>query len=184
MKQAITDKKLILIFLKTGSSSFGGWSTTALLLEKELVDKKLLTKKQLDGAVAYAQMLPGATQVAIVSNVGYRLRGLKGALLATASYLLPALSLITLFAILYFRYLTGAGIMHHLGGLIAALGGIILANAYHIGKRHATHWVLWVAVIVAALSKLWLGMNALAIILLFGLVGLVFSWLKVRRQAS
>jgi chromate transporter len=181
----ITDKELALIFLKIGSSSFGGWSTTALLLEKELIDKRnLLARSQLDGAVAYAQMLPGATQVAIVSNVGYRLKGLRGAITATTSYLLPALSLITLFAAIYFHYVAGTDLMRHLGGLIAALGGIILANAYHIGKRHATHWTLWFIVVVAVIAKLWLGLNALIIIILFGAVALAVSWLKQRKQSA
>jgi chromate transporter len=132
------------VFVKTGMYSFGGWATTALLLEKELqIDCKVITAKQLNGAVAYAQILPGATQVAIVSNVGYRLRGIPGALVATTCYLLPALTLITLFAFLYFQFAAGSGIMSHMGGLIAALGGVILANAYNIGKRHATNHWLW-----------------------------------------
>ena len=58
------------IFLRTGMMSFGGWSTTALLLEQELVKKhKAMEASDIKGAVAYAQILPGATQVSIVSNV-------------------------------------------------------------------------------------------------------------------
>lgn len=170
------------IFFKIGMYSFGGWTTTALLLEKELkIDRKFIAAKQLNGAVAYAQILPGATQVAIVSNAGYKLRGVSGALTATACYLLPSIALITLFAIVYFRFADSSGIMTHMDGLIAALGGVILANAYNIGKRHASKCWLWLAVVVAFVAKFVLGINAVVIILAFGLVGLAYSMLVSRR---
>lgn len=170
------------IFFKIGACSFGGWSTTALLLEKELqIDRKAITSKRLNGAVAYAQILPGATQVAIVSNVGYKLRGISGALVAAGCYLLPALTLITLFAVIYFRFAVGSGIMAYMGGLTAALGGVILANAFSIGKRHATNYLLWMAVILAFGAKLILGINAVVIILIFGLAGLACSLIVSRR---
>jgi chromate transporter len=174
---------IVKLFAKTGASSFGGWSTTSLLLEKELVDKrKVLTQSQLKGGVAYAQILPGATQVSIVSNVGYRLRGFPGALLATISYLLPAISLITIFAVIYFHFAhDGSGLVKHLDGLIAALSGVILANAYKIGSKHTTKTWLWLLVGVAFAAKLWLSINALLIIIIFGVGGLILSWTSARK---
>ncbi len=174
------------VFAKTGASAFGGWSTTSLLLEKELVDKrKVLTQNQLKGGVAYAQILPGATQVSIVSNVGYRLHGFTGALIATVSYLLPAISLITIFAVVYFHFAhDGSGLVRHLDGLVAALSGVILANAYKIGNKHTTKTWMWLLVGVAFAAKLWLGINAVIIIIAFGIGGLILSWMNVRRVAS
>ncbi len=167
------------IFLKTGSLAFGGWSTTALLLEKQLVNKrKAVSTQQLKAATAYAQVLPGATQVAIVSNVGYQLRGLKGSLVATISYLLPAISLIMAFAVLYFHYVSGINITRHLGGLTAALSGIILANAYRIGSKHVHHPALWLLAILAFVAQYWLHVHALVIIVVFGLGGLTYYYLR------
>jgi chromate transporter len=171
------------VFLRTGATSFGGWATTSLLLEKELVTKrKLLTEHQIKGAATYAQILPGATQVAIVSNVGYQLRGFFGALTATVFYLLPAISLITLFAMLYFQFATDSSRLdEHLDGLVAALSGIILANAYKIGGKHVSKGWLWVLVGVAFLANAWLDVNALVIIIGFGVTGLILSWTRLRK---
>jgi chromate transporter len=168
---------LVKVFVSTGASSFGGWSTTTLLLEKELVDKrKILTQKQLKASTTYAQILPGATQISIVANVGYRLRGFTGALVATISYLLPAISLITIFAMVYFHFASdSAKLVAHLDGLIAALSGVILANSYKIGSKHTTKTWLWLLVAIAFTAKLWLGINALLIIVAFGVGGLVIS---------
>jgi chromate transporter len=184
-KQTLGWGEISRIFLRVGARSFGGWSTTSLLLEKELVtQRKVISKAQLHGAVAYAQILPGATQVAIVSNTGYKLRGVPGAFLATACYSLPALSLITLFAVLYFHYAQGPQFVNHLGGLIAALGGVIFANAYNIGKRHVTHPALWLFVAAAFVARLIFGVNAVLVIIGFGAVGLLSSWVRTQRQRS
>lgn len=174
------------VFAKIGASAFGGWSTTSLLLEKELVDiRKLLVSSDIKGGVTYAQILPGATQVSIVANVGYRLRGFVGAFVATASYLLPAIGLITIFAAAYFHFAHNSSqLMDHLDGLIAALSGVILANAYKIGSKHTTRTWLWLFVGIAFAAKLWLSVNALVIIGAFGLGGLLFSWVNARRSVS
>ncbi len=178
----IADTKIISIFLKTGAFSFGGWSTTVVLLEKELA-KAIPEHASVDlkGAASYAQILPGATQVAIVSNVGYQLQGIKGALIATTSYLIPSISLIILFAWLYFDYLHQADVLTYFNGLIPALAGIILANAYRIGSKHVTHPVMWGLVIVAGILLLFFKIHALAIILVFGLTALGLSIFRSRK---
>lgn len=171
------------VYAKTGTSSFGGWSTTALLLEKELVDKrKVLKAADIKGATTYAQILPGATQVSIVANTAYHLRGLMGSVVGTVAYLLPAISLITVFAACYFHFAHDTSqLMQHMDGLIAALSGIILANAYKIGSKHTARLWLWAFVIVAFALKLWVGVNALVIIVAFGLGGLILSWTNARK---
>jgi len=175
--------ELIGVFAKTGASAFGGWSTTALLLEKELVEnRKLLEPHDIKGATTYAQILPGATQVSIVANVGYRLHGFVGACMATATYLLPSIGLITLFAIAYFHFADNtSNLMVHMDGLVAVLAGVILANAYKIGSKHTTKAWLWMLIVLAFVLKLWLGVNALLIIVMFGLSGLILSWTSARR---
>jgi chromate transporter len=186
MKKAVISwRDLVGVFVIAGARSFGGWSTTALYLERELVAKRqLMSSGQLRSAVTYAQILPGATQVAIVSGAGFRLRGLVGSLLATTGYLLPVVSLITGFAALYFHFAQGGQLMEHLDGLIAALGGVILANAYRIGQRHVGRPMLWLAVVTAVAVKLLLDINAVVIILSYGLAGLICSFIAVRRRVT
>ncbi len=182
-KPRITYVELVWVFIKVGSNAFGGWSTTSLLLEKELVDKRqFLSSKDIQGPVTYAQIIPGGTQAAIVSGVGYKLHGVSGSLLATVFYLLPSMTLITIFSILYFQYLHSSQLASHLNLLRAALGGIVLANAYRIGQRHATHSALWLLVGAAFLAKFVMGVNAVFIILLFGLAGVSLSIIRIRRQ--
>lgn len=177
----VTNLYILRFFLTVGAQAFGGWSTTALLLEKELVEKEgRITKQELQGAIAYAQILPGATQVAMISNVGFRLKGFSGSVIAVSSFLLPVTSLIVLFSIVYFYYLQGAEIAPYITGLTAALGGVILANAYRIGKAHISHAFLWILVFMAFALRLWFGVNTALIIIAFGVGGSIISFVKIR----
>jgi chromate transporter len=176
-RQSIDFKELVAVFFSIGASSFGGWSTTALLLEQKLVkQRQLLSANQLKGAVSYAQILPGATQVALVSGAAYQIKGARGALVATIAYILPAVSLVVIFAFIYFKYLQTSHLTEHLSGLTAALGGIILANAYRLGRSHISKTYLWIFVAAAFAAKLWLGLNAVIILITLGTIGLLFSW--------
>ena len=172
------------VFLKIGAQAFSGWPMAMLLVEKQLVEKDhTLSRSQLQGAFSYAYFIPGATQVAFVSHVGYKLRGFKGSTLATFCYLLPASSLMLGFAILYFGYLQHMQLAAHMVGLSAALGGVILGNAYRIGKSHASRPWLWGVVIGAFVLKQWFGWSTVVIILVVGLCGAMVSFMPVRKKA-
>ncbi len=172
----IEPSSLCKMLLKIGAQSFGGWSTTVVLLERELQERQLDKIVDLKAATAYAQVLPGATQISIVSNVGYQLKVIQGAFIATAAYLTPSILLMIAFAAIYFGYLKGTVLTSQLDGLTAALAGVILANAYKIGSKHTSRSILWLAVIAAAAGQLLLGIHALAILLIYAVIGLLLSF--------
>ncbi len=152
--------------IKIGFQAFGGSATTAALMEQFIGDR--LSKQQIHAAYAYALILPGASQVAIVSNVGYRLKGRWGAVVATICYLLPSLSLITAFAAVYFGFTSGTHVTTHLSGVLAALAGIMLSNSQRVGKSNATSRWMWGPVVCAFGASFLLHINATLILLCTG----------------
>jgi len=184
-RPTIRYREIMRIFLKAGSSSFGGWSSTAVQLEKELVTHHaLLSAEAIKGAVTYAQIVPGATQVAIVAHAGYLLRGVRGAVAATASYLLPAICLVTLFSAIYFHSLRNTPhLADRLDGLIAALAGVIMANAYRIGHTHATRRILWLFVLLSGIAILFAHVHALLVLVVFGAGSVLLSFYSERKKA-
>lgn len=176
-------RQLAGIFLSIGSRGYGGWSSMALLSEVELVDKRrLISRQQLQAAVATGQMLPGATGVSIAANLGHKLRGLPGALVATSCYLLPAICLVLAFAAVYFRLAPSSDLTAQLDGLTAALGGIILANAVQLGKRHSNGWRPWALVALAFVIQLRYHLNPVILLGGFGLAGLIWYLAEDKRS--
>lgn len=181
-------RHMVPLFMKIGASSFGGWAAAAVLMEKELVKKrKLLSSEQMQGAVGYAQMLPGATQVSLVAHAGYRLRGMYGACVATASYLTVPVAMIAIFTVTYFRFLhQSPNLISQLDGVIAALVGVILANAYRIGSRYASKLWLWSLVGVALFVRLQFKVDPLVILMTYALGALLVAIvvLPMRRRRT
>lgn len=155
----------------------------ALLSETELVDKRqLLSRRQHQAAVATGQMLPGATGVSIAANLGYHLRGLPGALIAVGSYLIPALTLVLIFAMVYFNAPQSSDMTARLDGLTATLGGLILANAVQLGKRHSRHALMWLVIGLAFVIQFVFHLNPLLLLTGFGLAGLAYHLAQKRQK--
>ncbi len=170
----ITYISLAKLYFKTGLSAFGGWSTTALLLEKSLVDERhLLTKRQLQGAVSSGQLLPGAAQVIIAAQTAYYVRGKRGASVAMIAYLLPTVTLTIIFSIIYFHFLRTSNFANYTLGLQAAVGGVILGNAYRIGRIQIQKKWMWLIAALACLAKLVLGIPVIVLLLAAAFIGLI-----------
>lgn len=87
---------LFLTFLKIGAILYGSGYVLLAFLETEFVQGlEVLTQGQLIDAVAIGQFLPGPVFTTSAS-IGYMLRGLPGALVATAGIFLPSFVLVAL----------------------------------------------------------------------------------------
>jgi len=163
-----------------GCVAFGGWSTTVILIEKKLINELgLLNKKQLQNAIASGQILPGAAQVIVVVQSAYYMRGIRGAVIAAAAYLLPSLALTVGFSFIYFGLLGDSNFDSRTLGLQAAVGGIILGNAYRIGKSNINSSWLWIAAVPACLATLVLHIPTIYTIFFYALIG-IFIGLRKR----
>lgn len=174
-------KELILTYLRTGVNAYGGWSTTYLLLENEFAQKrKLLSEDQLQTAVASGQALPGPAQVIVAAQTSYFLKGVKGSIIATFFYLLPSLILTFVFCFVYFNYLAKNNGADYTIGIQAAVGGIIIGNAYKIARNNAKTPLLWLAVAVSAFLYTVVHVPTFVIIFTFGMSGILVNILQNR----
>ena len=165
---------LFLLFLKIGSTAFGGFMALISVVQNYAVErKKLLSPGDMLDGISLATVLPGPVAVNVVAYVGYRVRGVKGALASAAGVILPSFLLIVLLSYAYFRFgqIPAAG--RFFLGFIPAVAAIILAAAWNMGTKAITG--VAEAVIALAAAGLLLKVGGLAvtvaIIVLSGLAG-------------
>ncbi len=97
--------ELFLIFLKIGVTGFGGGYALIPLIEKEVVYKKeWLTLEELHEGIAFANIMPGPFSPQIVALCGYRVRGIRGSIVALSAVLLPSCIAIVAFMSAYNLY--------------------------------------------------------------------------------
>ncbi len=180
-KKEVTLFSLFWAFLKIGLFTIGGGMAMIPLLERTaVVKKKWLTPDEMVDCIALCQSLPGVLAVNMATYVGRRLRGVKGALLATAGVIVPSFVIIILVAnvLLFIKdspYVQGA-----FTGIKAAMCGLITAVAVRIGMRTLKDIFCWIIAIACFVAVGIFGVNAVIAIACAAALGVAYHMIRNR----
>src|SRR5436853_6495298 len=90
------------VFIRIGSFTFGGGTSTAAALERELVNRRRwIDQSQFRLAYALSRLTPGTTVLATCTALGWILRGWRGLIIALAAASVPCSIIVVLFTNLY-----------------------------------------------------------------------------------
>ena len=82
---------LFLVFFKIGLFTFGGGYAMLALIEDICVEKKKwITHEEMMDITVIAESTPGPIAINLATSVGYKLRRIPGALIATFGMILPS----------------------------------------------------------------------------------------------
>lgn len=174
---------LFLTFLKIGSTAFGGFMALISIVQNYAVERrKLLGPEDMLDGVSLATILPGPVAVNVVAYVGYRVRGLPGALVSASAVILPAFLLLLGLSYAYFQFGQIPAVSRFFLGFVPAVSAIILVAAWNMGVKAVLGRVE--AVIACTAAGLLLGVGGfwvtVAIVAASGLTG----WLFFRGAAT
>lgn len=131
---AATPRAILGVFLKVGLSSFGGGSTTLMLMQRELVQRRgWLTAEQFAFVFGLSTLVPGINILAQTILIGRLLAGAGGALCALLGMVVPAAALTVIISAAFVA-------VQHTALVIAALHGVLPAT---VGMTIATAWTMW-----------------------------------------
>jgi len=136
---ALTGGTVFLLFLKIGVIWFGSGYVLFGLLDNELVTRGLLNRLQLLDAIAVGQITPGPL-FSSVTFVGWQMKGLTGALMATAGILLPAVLFVGLLNPLIPKIRSSKAFSAFLDAVNVASVAVIVAVMLVMGKETLTGW--------------------------------------------
>lgn len=166
--------ELARLFLKLGTVSFGGPAAHLAVMEDEVVHRRAwLPREQFLDLMAATQLIPGPNSLEMTAYVGFRRAGIVGALVAAASFTLPAAVLTALLAWVYLQYGALPHVEPFLRGVKPAVLAIIVAAVARLAKTaiksRGTGWIA-LAVVAAAMQ----GLNEIATLAVAGVAGAVF----------
>lgn len=168
--------QLFWIFLKIGSVLYGSGYVLFAFLEQELVQRGLLTSKQLLDSIAVGQFTPGPV-FTTVTFVGYLMEGWNGALVSTVAIFLPAFVFVALLGPLM-RLLRSSKIFStFLDAVNVASVALIAAVCVSMSLQTLSDWRT-VAIALSAFAVLWRfkTLNSAWVIIGGSLVGLLLSY--------
>jgi len=142
-------------------------------LKALVMDHHWLSEEEMNEGLAMVQLYPGPLMVDFAAYVGYKLRGVLGAILATTGFILPSFVLMSVLSAFYFAAGNLPWVHPLFVGLEALVVGILLNVTLEMGGRNiqnGTEAVIMLLAFAALLFKL----NAILIVLVALALG---AWL-------
>ena len=121
---------LFLTFAKIGLFTFGGGYAMIALIEHSCVEKKAwISHDEMMDITVIAESTPGPIAINCATYVGYKQKGLAGAVAATVGIVLPSFCIILLISSLLDNFLEIAWAAHAFCGIKIAVGILIFDAA-------------------------------------------------------
>ncbi len=167
--------KLSWVFLKIGTFTFGGGFVIIPMIENEVVNNySWLTKAEFIDAVTLGQITPGPIIIS-ATFIGYKVCGIVGATIATASVILPSFIMICLATEAIKKFRENKILANFLRGARIAVIGMVFDAGVSIGRSSLVDLK---TVLIAAASIICLfkyKINPIWVLLGAGMVGLVWG---------
>src|SRR4030042_1048181 len=98
--------QLFIRCFKLGATAYGGPGMIGQIKETAVKKHGWVEEAEFLRGLALCQLIPGATMVQMVTYIGYRVRGIWGALTAAVAFVLPAFIVLIILSSLYFQFQT------------------------------------------------------------------------------
>jgi chromate transporter len=162
---------ILLAYLQVGLTAFG----IAIIpkLKALVLGRRWLSEDELNEGLALVQLYPGPMMVDFTAYVGYKLRGVPGAILATLGFILPGFGLMLVLSAAYFAAGQMPWVKPMFVGLESLVVGVIVHLALDFGERmlkgpaHAL-------IALAAFAALLFNLNAVVIVAVSLTMGALF----------
>lgn len=178
-----TCTELFISFFKIGSFTIGGGYAMIPLMEQELVSRRQwISQEEFMDMLALSQAMPGIFAVNIATSLGYKLKGLTGAIAAVAGNILVPILIILLLAI-FFRHFHGNQLIEAIfKGIRPAVVALIAAPVFTMAKTARISWGnCWIPILAALL--IWqFGISPVWVIAAAAVGGFIYGQLSERRN--
>ena len=187
-KQSLGKRLWILFYsmLYISAFTFGGGFVIVTFMKRRFVDQLgWLEEPEMLDMTAIAQSSPGPIALNAAIQVGWRVGGLPGMVIATIATVLPPMVILTAISYCYEAFAANRYVALVLRGMQAGVAAVILSVVFDLGgKVLRERSVLSIALMVLAFAATFVfGVNVVFIILAAALVG-VFSALRAGKGAA
>ncbi|HVN70678.1 MAG TPA: chromate efflux transporter, partial [Desulfomonilia bacterium] len=168
---------LFFSFLRLGITAFGGPAMIAYIRKMAVIEKHWLDEDSFQKGTALCQSLPGATAMQVAAYVGFRGRGVQGALLSYVGFGLPAFLLMLIFSLIYLISHDLSWMKSLFAGLQVIVVALVAVATYTFGKaslKRSTD----IIVAAASTTAYWIGVNPFLIIIGAAAAGTYLFWEK------
>ncbi|MBZ4419365.1 chromate efflux transporter [Myxococcus sp. RHSTA-1-4] len=167
-------KELALLFLRLGTTAFGGPAAHIAMMEDEVVRRrKWLTRDEFVDLLGAVNLIPGPNSTELAIHIGHKRGGWPGLVVAGTCFILPAFLIVGTIGWAYARFGSLPRVDALLYGVKAVIIAVVLQALWGL-LRSVVKTPLAAIVGVAAVVASFLGVHELLLLLLAGLAVLLW----------
>lgn len=172
---------MFLTFFKIGMFTFGGGYAMIPIIVKEIVEKKnWISNEEFMDAIAIAQASPGSMAVNASIYVGYKLKGIKGAIACLLGTVLPSFFIILIIATFFYKFRDNRIMDKVFLGIRPAIVALIVSAVYQLVKKAGLGYDKLLVSLATVIIIIFLGTSPIWLILAGGVGSVVVN--KVKTQ--
>jgi chromate transporter len=128
-------RDLALLYLRLGTTAFGGPAVHIALMEDEVVRRRQwMTRQEFLDLLGVVNLIPGPNSTEMAIQIGYRLASWPGLLIGGVCFILPAALLTLALAWVYVRYGTLPQVASVLYGIKAVMIAVVLQAIWNLSR--------------------------------------------------
>lgn len=176
---------LFLTFARIGGLTFGGGYAMLPMLQKEVVEAKhWATEEELMDYYAIGQCTPGIIAINTATFIGYKQKGLAGALFATYGVVAPSWVIIMIIAAFISNFADLAIVQNAFAGIRVCVVVLILNAVIKLAKKSVIDIPTAVICIAVALLSIVTDLSPIVFVIAAGVLGVVIQSLKAKGAKS
>ena len=166
--------ELYTTFFRIGGLTFGGGLTMLPMLKYELVQKKnWVEEDDLLNYYAVGQCTPGIIAVNVSTFVGYKRKGIPGAIVSTLGMISPSLIIVSILAMFIQQFMDNPYVAHAVGGIKVVVCALMLNTVLTMGKKSIVDKITAVMTVGGFLLAMFTPVPTVFLVVLAGIVGIV-----------
>ena len=172
--------ELFKVFAQIGVLTFGGGYAMLPMIQEEIVDKRgWATDEEILDYYAIGQSTPGIISVNTATFIGYKRKGILGAIVATLGIVFPSIVIITVIAIFFDQFEHYQIVQHAFAGIRVAVAALIL-NAIISMWQNAIKDYLGIIIFLLSFAVVaFLDISPIWVVIISFLFGVIFKGKKV-----
>ena len=175
--------KLTGLFFKIGLFTFGGGYAMLPLLQSEVVNRhRYLTEEELLDLYSIGQCTPGVIAVNVATFIGYKQKGVWGAVFSTLGMVLPSLIIISLIAAVLKQFMHERYVAYAFAGIRICVVALIADIVYGLWKKNVQGYQSMAIFIGALILLVGFNLGAVWIVLLAALTALICAEVRRRKK--
>jgi len=177
-------KEIALLFLKLGTTAFGGPAAHIAMMREEVVIKReWLTEQHFLDLIGATNLIPGPNSTEMAIHIGQERGGWKGLIIAGFCFIMPSVLATGCFAWLYKSYGGLPQIQPFIYGITPAVIAVVLFAIYPLAKKSLQTVELGIIGIVALILSL-LGYSGIFILFGAGFTAMGLEAIRLKKNAG